>query len=334
MSGEGYRPIPIMPSSPEDMAAQFNRELERLSDELETIRLGYNPVHYVAPDKPRDGMKRYADGTQWDPGGGEGLYIYYNGVWNKMSDDNYVAQVALGRRSGHAAWDKFGFNEDVGSASYEVVAEFGGAIGIYTTAETLSVVSTSTADDSGGTGANSLVVYGVDSAWAESIEVLTLDGTTTATTATTFISYPNRLAMFLCGTGQKNAGDITARRTTGGQTVGTIPAEEGVSQQCILTIPDSTTFLADWMLLSGARFGSGAEPTVTFKLKVYSAANNGIQEVLRYSLDTNVEISRELTPHRPFPIDGKSIVWLEVISTRNTTVARARFSGEIVDDLV
>lgn len=33
-------------------------------------------VNYVAPDRPRTGMLAYADGTHWNPGAGEGLYVH------------------------------------------------------------------------------------------------------------------------------------------------------------------------------------------------------------------------------------------------------------------
>jgi len=35
--------------------------------------------------KPRNGDIRYADGTNWNPGGtGEGIYAYTNGAWAKL----------------------------------------------------------------------------------------------------------------------------------------------------------------------------------------------------------------------------------------------------------
>lgn len=38
----------------------------------------------VAPSKPFEGMIRGADGTNWNPGGGQGIYAYYNSTWNKL----------------------------------------------------------------------------------------------------------------------------------------------------------------------------------------------------------------------------------------------------------
>jgi hypothetical protein len=39
---------------------------------------------YVVPAKPSDGMIRYADGSNWNPGEGEGVYAYYQGQWRKL----------------------------------------------------------------------------------------------------------------------------------------------------------------------------------------------------------------------------------------------------------
>ena len=34
--------------------------------------------------KPRDGDIRYADGTNWNPGSGAGIYAYVGGAWTKL----------------------------------------------------------------------------------------------------------------------------------------------------------------------------------------------------------------------------------------------------------
>lgn len=38
----------------------------------------------AAPAKPFDGMTVYADGTVWNPGGGEGVYTWYAAAWNRL----------------------------------------------------------------------------------------------------------------------------------------------------------------------------------------------------------------------------------------------------------
>lgn len=38
----------------------------------------------VPPTKPRDGDVRYADGVDWNPGGGRGFYYYDGATWNQL----------------------------------------------------------------------------------------------------------------------------------------------------------------------------------------------------------------------------------------------------------
>jgi len=38
----------------------------------------------VAPTNPRKGMTVLADGTNWDPGSGAGVYTYYGAAWHKL----------------------------------------------------------------------------------------------------------------------------------------------------------------------------------------------------------------------------------------------------------
>lgn len=40
----------------------------------------FTPTH-KAPTKPRVGLVVYADGTDWNPGSGEGLYVYKSTGW-------------------------------------------------------------------------------------------------------------------------------------------------------------------------------------------------------------------------------------------------------------
>jgi hypothetical protein len=57
-------------------------ELRRISVAMDLI-LDIEKLN-VAPDKPRDGMVRYADGTNWNPGAGAGLYIYKGSAWTLL----------------------------------------------------------------------------------------------------------------------------------------------------------------------------------------------------------------------------------------------------------
>ena len=75
-----------MPSKAEDIPAYLQTELDRISAIISNLADGHFDVSNVAPDKPRTGDIRYADGSNWNPGGtGEGVYIYLStGAWSKL----------------------------------------------------------------------------------------------------------------------------------------------------------------------------------------------------------------------------------------------------------
>ena len=65
--------------------AQLQRLLNDIERRLDTYKNIFPlQVHNAAPAKPTDGDLVYADGTNWNPGSGEGLYARYNSAWNKL----------------------------------------------------------------------------------------------------------------------------------------------------------------------------------------------------------------------------------------------------------
>lgn len=59
-------------------------ELAKISSELtETIAVELRPVNRE-PERPREGMLVYADGTNWNPGAGKGAYEYRGAAWFKL----------------------------------------------------------------------------------------------------------------------------------------------------------------------------------------------------------------------------------------------------------
>lgn len=64
-----------------------------LLEELENIKQWSStptlPFFYLeqlnaAPAKTFDGMVVYADGTNWNPGSGKGVYAYYGAAWHYL----------------------------------------------------------------------------------------------------------------------------------------------------------------------------------------------------------------------------------------------------------
>jgi hypothetical protein len=78
-----YYPEPA-PHDAQDLPRYVMDELRRLAEALQNVTAHNIEFLHVAPPKPREGMIRGADGTNWNPGAGKGLYCYYGGAWTKL----------------------------------------------------------------------------------------------------------------------------------------------------------------------------------------------------------------------------------------------------------
>jgi hypothetical protein len=75
-----YTPLPSQASTVEDLRRWVTNELQRIATSAEAAQTPTISVSFTPPAKPAVGQLAFADGTQWDPGSGRGLY-YYDGVW-------------------------------------------------------------------------------------------------------------------------------------------------------------------------------------------------------------------------------------------------------------
>ena len=77
-----YTPTPIESEDPAELRRWVREELARISIVFEMALARNVEFLNVAPAKPREGMICGADGTNWDPGSGKGIYAYYDSAWN------------------------------------------------------------------------------------------------------------------------------------------------------------------------------------------------------------------------------------------------------------
>ena len=71
-----YAPSPLSGDSPAVLAAALQRELEDVAAALDNVGAGlFLAPHAVEPSKPKPLMVVYADGANWNPGMGEGVYV-------------------------------------------------------------------------------------------------------------------------------------------------------------------------------------------------------------------------------------------------------------------
>ena len=239
---------------------------------------------------------------------------------------DYKYEVALGKRQGSVTWNKWGYNEDIDAAATETVWAHGGIFARLTTAQTLTLSSSSVNDTAAGTGTQSVVVTGVDENRDQQTIVVTLNGITPVETTGYLWLGINRVATYLSGSLEVNEGIITVTGTTSGTVQATVPAGQGSTQQAFFFAARGHTVLLDWMVLNITKISAPQLPTVIIKAWVTSLVSNSKYEVFRHVIDTSIENTVELKPSQPFVVGENSLFELQATTDKDNTIVSARFS--------
>lgn len=108
---------------------ELNQELVRLEEALNSPF----DVHqlrelHVEPTKPKDGMLARADGTNWNPGSGAGMYLREDGQWKKLCTD-CGSETETGSAGGTSGTDvdRFGLYMDSDATLKAYIGEGGQA---------------------------------------------------------------------------------------------------------------------------------------------------------------------------------------------------------------
>lgn len=154
-----------------------------------------------------------------------------------MSSTLFLQDVAEGSIEGYSPFSRFGYNDAVPSGSASVISGTNGAAPyLPNTAVTVAAKSTSPNDTAAGSGAQSIVVTGVDGSFLEVTAEITMNGTSESTaTVQTFLRVDDA---YIKETGTQfgsNAGDITILASGGGTTFLTIKTGVGVAHSSVYT---------------------------------------------------------------------------------------------------
>jgi hypothetical protein len=224
-------------------------------------------------------------------------------LWRTALDNDYDLQKMT----------LFSANPDVDTATVpEFVWSQGGVFTFPAAAAATTIVSASANDAAAGTGARTVTVTGLDANYLEVVETVTMNGTTPVNLAAQLLRV-NKLEVATAGTGQVNAGAITI--SIGGTTVSAIPADKGISQTGVFTVPADydKAFILDLFV----NVAQGAAGSCTIQLRKRGPTGL-LQEIVSYSIDTQGTsfIDRNLIDE-PIVVEPKTDVWFIVSSTTN-----------------
>lgn len=155
---------------------------------------------------------------------------------------DFLLEVSKGTITGHENITFGGANPSIGK-SFETLWDAGGIYTAPTAAETWEILSDSTDDDGSpiGTGARTIVITGLDTAYAEQTEVIIMNGTTPVVTTRTDWFRPRAITVITSGSNRANVGTITLRVSGGGALRSTILPDNAQSFNGFYTVPAGLT---------------------------------------------------------------------------------------------
>lgn len=214
------------------------------------VNISYDPN--PVPESPED-LRRYIN---------DELQKIRNYL-NELGDDVTMLDIAEGKARGYSHVNKFGRCEDIATATYTDVWDYGGTTAVYPFPSAAGVLTLASiaADDIAGTGAQKVEVQGLDANWdMQTVTYDTNGGGTTVSTETWLRIF--RMKVVQTGSGNENAGNITA--TVGGSIIAQITNNGAIGYNqtlmAIYTVPrGKTAYLTGYKMSVNKKNGAAAD---------------------------------------------------------------------------
>ena len=250
------------------------------------------------------------------------------GGWPKRLFEHTDLAIARGFTKGHKALYKFGYNPDV-SGDEETVWAQGGNFPYPTSAVTMFVSSTSVNDTNGGTGANSIILQGLDENYDEIEETVFLNGQTQVATQNSYLRV-YRAFVTLAGTGGTAGGIIYVGSSgaTGGVPNTTVYANLSFGNQTQIaayTVPAGYTLYLDDINFTAAL--SQASKLVTCVFVSRDFGSNVFRSRFINVLQSNQLITKFEYPQ---PFYEKTDLECRVSSNTTNNAVAASFQGVLI----
>jgi len=250
------------------------------------------------------------------------------GGWPKRLFEHTDLAIARGFTKGHRSLYKFGYNPDVNGEEETVWAQ-GGNMTYPTSAVTMFVSSTSANDANGGTGANSILIQGLDENYDEIEETVLLNGQTQVATQLAYLRV-YRAFVTLAGTGGTSGGTIYigSSGATGGVPNTTVYANLSFGNQTQIaayTVPAGYTLYLDDINFTAALSTANKTATCSFVSRTFGS--NVFRTRFINVLQSNQLITKFEYP-QPFP--EKTDLECRVSTNTTNNAIGASFQGVLV----
>ena len=239
-----------------------------------------------------------------------------------MRIDDQYQMIALNQLEQFESIYKFGRNEAVGAVEELIAA--GGVYGLPTTADTVTVTSTSGNDVVGGSGARTIHVFGLDVNYLEIDEIIDMNATSVNEYIRVFRAHVETSGD-LSPTSGANEGTLTISQT-GGTDMVLINPNDGQTLCSCYTIPANAIGLL-WS--ADTTVGEGKTSTNRLKVKEFDSNSPFRTKGIRDNFENSVGIRYKI----PRTIPSKADVVFTAISTAAGTKVSATFLLQLFKSL-
>lgn len=240
---------------------------------------------------------------------------------------NFADEVLIGRRPGIRNFTKFGYRTGLTAASGEqtIWEDSGTNFTPMTTASTFTIAFNNATDGLGTTGALSVFLDYIDSDGLAQQTQIVLDSSGSQVTSFSGLGI-NRASIVTSGSVNTNTNTITITETTGGTVQATLPALQGVTQQCIFHTDANSDAVARYLWINANKLSGGGSPRITIKGYVFNRQFESRFEVFRCTIDTNSESFVELSEPNGFSLSPTDILYFVADTDTNNSIVNLRFS--------
>jgi len=263
------------------------------------------------------------------------LRIYFNqldqALRNAMAvQEPYELQVSKGQVVGASSLYKFARNPDINSTE-ETIWEHGGNY-VFPTSAAVRYVSSSDANDTnGGTGANKVRVFGLDTNYALIEEEVELAGQTQVATSLSYLRI-YRAYVTLAGSGGTAAGTVYVADSgaSAGVPTGNVYANLGTSNQTLLgvyTVPAGKTLYLDDVNFTAAISQANANATIKFNTRDFGS--NVFRTIVITELQSGTYIDKFEYPQ---PIYEKTDIEVRAVATSSNNPITVSWQGVLIDN--
>lgn len=233
--------------------------------------------------------------------------------------------VSLNRVPGQTSVNRSGKNNDVDIVSTpETIWLAGGTKTWQTTAQTIFLYSTSANDSVGGSGCDSVTIYGVDADYQLTEETIATPGTDTTTTSVSFLDvYEIKVV-----SGNINEGELAFFYTSTKDVAAFIDSAVGQTKMGTFTTPVGKSLILNNIVFSNFKSGSQNADVV---LLVREFANGPFLYKREFGVPSGSPV--QITFNPPLLFGEKSQLEFRVVSvTADDTKLTADFDGILIDN--